>query len=255
MEDFINHNFNVSKIVTVCYVAPGTGTPVHKNRPSHGLALHLGGKRYYNFSGGKRILVRQGDLIYMPKGSNYVVEGIKTDGVYAINFDLSESVSFSPFAIKVKNLGAFLEYFKQAENAWRMKKQGFEMRCKSLLYTIILDMIKEYSYGYVPSSTEELITPAVAYIHNEYTGETISIAALAKMCGVSETHFRKIFSTVKGCSPVEYINSLKLSRAKELLSSGMYTVSEVSEQAGFHDESYFSRFFKKETGIPPSKYK
>ena len=255
MEDFINHNFNISKIVTVCFVAPGSGTPIHKNRPSHGLALHMGGERYYNFSNGKRILVRQGDIIYMPKGSDYVVEGIKTAGVYAINFDLSESVDFAPFAMKTKNYGAFLEYFRQSESAWRMKKQGFEMKCKSILYTIILDMIKEYSYGYVSPNSEELIMPAVTYIHKEYTGETISIARLAQICGVSETHFRKTFSSVKGCSPVDYINNLKLSRAKELLSSGMYTVSEAAELSGFHDESYFSRFFKKETGTAPSKYK
>ena len=119
----------------------------------------------------------------------------------------------------------------------------------------LLDIIKEYSCKYVSTKTEDLIIPAVTYIHSKYTEETISIANLAKMCGVSETHFRKIFFNVKGCSPVDYINSLKLSRAKELLNSGMYTVSEVAEQSGFHDESYFSRFFKKQTGLSPSKYR
>ena len=83
----------------------------------------------------------------------------------------------------------------------------------------------------------------------------LTMAELAQMCGVSETYFRRIFLNAKGCSPIDYINNLKLSRAKELLGSGMYSISEVAEQSGFHDESYFSRFFKKQTGVAPSKYK
>ena len=255
MENFINHNFNISKIAAVCFVAPGSGTPIHKDRPNHGLAMHMGGEKYYAFSNGKKLLVRQGDIIYLPKGADYVVESVMYGSVYAINFDLSETVDFSPFVMKVKNFGTFYESFKQAETAWRTKKQGFEMKCKSILYTIILDMIKEYSHGYVPTKTEEIIAPAVTYIHSEYTGETINVAKLAKLCDVSETYFRKIFLAAKGCSPVDYINNLKLSRAKELLSSGLYSVSEAAEQSGFHDESYFSRFFKKQIGISPSKYK
>ena len=254
MEDFMNYNFNISKISAACFVPPGGGTPIHQNRPYHGLALHLDGERYYKFSNGKRLFVSSGDLIYLPKGSDYVVEGIKTGGVYAINFDLSETTSFSPFVMKVKNLGTFSEKFKQVENIWHVRKHGFEMRCKSILYTVILDIMKEYSHGYISNNTEKLIAPAITYIHSEYTGDTISIARLAELCGVSETYFRKIFSAVKGCSPIDYINSLKLSRAKELLISGMYTVSEVAEQSGFHDESYFSRFFKKQTGVSPSDY-
>lgn len=255
MEAFINHNFNISEIITACFVAPGGGTPIHKNRPSHGLALHMGGERYYKFSSGKKLFVCQGDLVYLPKGSDYVVESVSTGGVYAINFELFETVDFDPFVMKTKNIGEFSESFKHAENAWHIKKNGFEMKCKSILYTVILDIIKEYSCKYISTKTENLIIPAVTYIHSEYTKKIISIANLAEMCGVSETYFRKIFFNVKGCSPVDYINSLKLSRAKELLSSGMYTVSEVSEQSGFHDESYFSRFFKKQTGLSPSKYR
>ena len=254
MKNFINHNFNVSKIILACFVAPGGGTPIHKNRPSHGLALHMDGERYYKFSSGKTLLACQVDLIYFPKGSDYVVEGVSNGGVYAINFDLSEITDFSPFVMRVKNLGAFSESFKQAENAWRAKKQGFEMKCKAELYMVIFNIIKEYSYGYISKTSEKLVEPAVKYIHSEYTGDTISIAKLAEMCGISETYFRKIFSNVKGCSPVDYINSLKLSRAKELLKSEMYTVSEVAELSGFHDECYFSRFFKKKTGISPSEY-
>lgn len=54
--------------------------------------------------------------------------------------------------------------------------------------------------------------------------------------------------------PIKYINNLKMTRAKELLSSGMYTVSEVCFLSGYKDESYFSREFKKHFNLSPREY-
>ena len=54
-----------------------------------------------------------------------------------------------------------------------------------------------------------------------------------------------------GVSPLAYINSLKITRAKELLLSGMYTVTEVAFMSGYSDISHFSREFKKSTGVSP----
>ena len=76
----------------------------------------------------------------------------------------------------------------------------------------------------------------------------------AKLCGISETYFRTLFKKVVGVSPLKYINDRKISRAKELISSKMYSIREVAQLAGFHDEAYFSREFKKATGVCPSKY-
>lgn len=52
-------------------------------------------------------------------------------------------------------------------------------------------------------------------------------------------------------SPLAYINKLKLNYALELLHSGYYTVSEVSDKCGFKNIYYFSTFIKKETGFSP----
>lgn len=254
MKDFMAHNFNIDKILVACFVPQGKETPIHKNRPSQGLAFHLSGEECYIFSGTK-ILARPGDIVYLPKGSSYEVKSVSAGDCYAINFDLSEPIFFSPFCFKTKNTARFFEAFKVAENAWRAKFSGFEMRCKAQLYSIICDMLHEYELAYLPKDTSALIKPAIEHIHLFYTGENISVTHLASLCGISETYFRRLFSKVIGVSPLKYINKLKLSRAMDLISTGMYSMREVAEMSGFHDEAYFSREFKKAVGLSPSEYK
>ena len=256
MKSFMKYDFNINKISLVCYVHSGDGVPVHINRPNHGLVLYTGGKSMFTFDN-KKIYVKKNDLIYLPKSSNYIMQVITKEqnaGCYAINFDLSEQTDFSPFVFSVKDPEIFTKLFKQSEFLWRTKASGFQMECKANLYKIICKLRKEFELGYIPSSTSEIIDPAIAFIHENYTGDNINISHLAELCKISEPYFRRIFKQTKGVSPLKYINNLKISRAKELLSSCMYSVSQVSEMSGFHDESYFSREYKKATGTSPSEH-
>ena len=58
MKEFMNYNFNIDKIVLAIFLAAGTGDAIHKNRASHGLAIHKGGEKIYTFSGGKKLIVK-----------------------------------------------------------------------------------------------------------------------------------------------------------------------------------------------------
>lgn len=253
MQNFMQYNFPINNIILACFVAPGSGAPVHKNRNCHGLVYHTSGLRYYQFDQ-VTLHAGPGEILYLPKGSDYIVKTEETGGCYAINFDYDDTTAFAPFSFKVKNPGTFLPGFKQAEQAWRTKSSGFEMKCKGELFQIIVALRKEYEMGYVSKDTEDILKPALHHIHAAYTGDNIAVPYLADLCGVSETYFRQIFKKALGVSPIKYMNELKLARAKELISSGMYSIGEIAELSGFHDESYFSREFKKATGTAPSKY-
>lgn len=253
LKRFMEYNFDINKIVLACFVPPNGGAPVHKNRSSHGLAFHPDGEREYVFQNMK-ILAKANDVVYLPKGSNYQVKKISPGACFAINFDTPEPLPFSPFVFKIKGANKFLDCFKSAELVWRTKTSGFEMKCKSELYNIIYHLRKEFELGYISKKYIESIKPAIDYIHMEYTNENISIPHLAQICNMSETYFRRLFKKACGTSPLQYINNLKITRAKEFLASGVYSVSEISELSGFHDESYFSREFKKATGMCPSEY-
>lgn len=254
MELFTNYDFNIEKIVLACYVGKGMGMTTHRNRPSHGLALHTGGVKKYAFENGKTLTVNKGDIIYLPKYSSYEVSSLQEGDCYAINFDIPQNSRFDPFVCRTKNTTSMLAYFKNAKTVWETKKEGYILKCKADLYNIIYMMQQEHFLSYVSKNKKDIILPALEYIHENYTTESLSIAALSKLCSITPEYFRSIFKSIYGVSPKNYITGLKISRAKELLASGMYSVTEVSFLSGYTDLSHFSREFKKATGISPKHY-
>lgn len=255
MKDFIKFNLDISKIVlAVKVISSSDHQKTHINRQSHGLALHFGGHKIYHFEDGHDLEVFKDDIIFMPKRSSYEVEVIEASDCYAINFDFFTDKDFSPFVFRPKNSAIFFENFKAAAYLFRYKYDGYIKGCKSALYEIIYNMEKEYGLSYVSKGKQALIAPAVEYIHKNYTSSHISVEELSKSCGITPEYFRSIFKNIFGASPLKYINNLKIERAKELISSGLYSITDVATLSGFADPSVFSREFKRAVGVSPSKY-
>lgn len=250
MINFMEYDFTINKIELAMLVESGKGAMVHKNRKAHGLAVFLGGERIFYFDD-KKFKVTKNTIVYFPKGSNYTIKEKFPSDCYAINFQMPDDVIFEPFAFKVKNLNSFLESFKSSVKIWTKKRTGYASKVKSELYNIIYNMQSEYS---IPYSNSTVIQPAIDYIHSNYYKENISVDYLANLCNISTVHLGNTFVKVFAMPTVRYINNLRMSRAKELLASGMYTVSEVCFLSGYNDESYFSREFKKHFNITPSEY-
>lgn len=253
MKDFMIYNFSVTSVTLACFVLSGKGMRVHVDRPAHGVALNLGGVKVYEFSDGRKVEVGANEIVYLPKGSTYKVSAKESGDCYAINFLISEDTVFPPFAVNVKDKQRILEHFKTARKEWEARRVGFEMQCKAELYGILSALQRDHALGYLPKSKEELIRPAVEFIHEHYTEEALSVVCLSELCGITPEYFRRIFGAIYGTSPVKYVNALKLARAKELIQSRSYTVTEAAAMSGFNDMSYFSRVFKKAMGVSPSE--
>ena len=259
MQDFMKYDFSISNIefAMIVHDTPDTipEDPVHKNRYAHGLVYMLG-EKLYTFNDGTSILTKKDDVLYLPKYSNYVVSQDEHSNCHPIDFNLSEDIVFKPFAFKPQNHQSTFEHFKKAEQAWRTKCTSYHMKCKSELYNILYDLQTSYFSAYTPTAKSNMILPAIEYINNNYTSETISIYKLARLCDITPEYFRAIFKQIYGTSPKNYINNLKLIRAKELLQSDhLTTIEAVAGECGYSDMCHFSREFKKFEGVSPINYK
>lgn len=256
MKEFMTHSFHVSELYAALYVNVHNATPKHKKRKYHGLVYQLTSSASYSFSDGKTIIVPPGHIIYLPIGSSYEAKILDdSQECYAINFSVLEPINFPPFIIRISSCSKIVETFKECTALWQTAKPNKYEKCLSLLYSILADMKKEFYKSYSPSAKFKLIQPAIQYIEEHYTMENISIPKLAEICDISDVHFRNVFRSIYETSPHKYIYNLRISRAKELLRCGEYTVSVVAEMCGFSSDSAFSREFKKTTGISPSDYK
>lgn len=92
------------------------------------------------------------------------------------------------------------------------------------------------------------------YMHATLS-EDLPISRYAEECHLSDSRFTHLFREVMGQSPVSYLTEARIRRAEELLFDTALPVSAVAEAVGIKSPYYFSRFFKKHTGISPSDYR
>lgn len=99
-----------------------------------------------------------------------------------------------------------------------------------------------------------VMNTAIAYI-NKYYHTNLTLGEVADICNLSQFHFSRIFKQQYGVNFIEYITNLRIYKAKQLLLESGVTIDEISEKVGYKEVSYFSKTFKKITGISPSEYR
>ena len=90
---------------------------------------------------------------------------------------------------------------------------------------------------------------------NEHFAEEISIEQYAMDKHLSTSWFIRSFKRYNGVTPMQYILNLRITNAKTLLRTTTYSVAEVASIVGYDNPLYFSRLFKKQTGLPPSEFR
>ncbi len=90
---------------------------------------------------------------------------------------------------------------------------------------------------------------------NERISEPYDADVYAKICALSRSRFAHKFKEEIGLPPLQYFVNLKFERAKELIAFSDLNISEIALQLGYDNPLYFSRHFKKHTGMSPSEYR
>ncbi|MBQ3505986.1 MAG: helix-turn-helix domain-containing protein [Clostridia bacterium] len=94
-------------------------------------------------------------------------------------------------------------------------------------------------------------------IINNYTDSEFNLDKAYELVPLSKEHIRKLFIKEHGISPLQYLKQRRLELAKQLLAKkedGYLRINEIAETCGFFDAAYFSRLFKKETGLSPNDF-
>ena len=102
--------------------------------------------------------------------------------------------------------------------------------------------------------TETILQPALIEMHTRYF-EQHSLEYYAKLCNMSASSFNHTFKNKTKVTPVTYLTTIRMERAKLLLASTKMTIEQISLSTGYTTPQYFSKIFKKYTGMTPNEYK
>jgi AraC-like DNA-binding protein len=106
----------------------------------------------------------------------------------------------------------------------------------------------------VTSLDEKLINKALAIVEQNLGNANFSVEDLSKELAMSRVHLYKKLLSITGKSPIEFIRTIRLKRAAQLLKKSQLTISEIAYQVGFNNPKYFTKYFKSEFNVLPSQF-
>lgn len=122
----------------------------------------------------------------------------------------------------------------------------------------ILEEVLNYVYGVMHEQDQVGNKGIVAYIREyvetHYTDSTLNISTIANSMGKNPKYIARVFKNETQEGILDYINDIRISKAVVLLSSGKYSVEEISEKVGYSTVKTFRRTFSKMKGVTPGKF-
>lgn len=106
---------------------------------------------------------------------------------------------------------------------------------------------------YASQMDKEFLNKVINILNEELSNSEFSVDDLCRRLGVSRTVLYNKIKTLTGQPPSDFIKVVRLNKAKEILETHKYMISEVADMVGFSDPKYFSVCYKKQFGISPSK--
>lgn len=106
----------------------------------------------------------------------------------------------------------------------------------------------------ITSLDEQLIQKALEQIERNIDNPEYSVEALSRDLGMSRMNLYRKLQSVTGHTPTEFIKTIRLKRAAQLLQGSQLTMVEVADRVGFSSSSYFTKCFKEQFGVLPTQY-
>jgi len=255
MSNFFDEDVVISGIRICIKVRDEIGTSVHKNRSSHGLVCFTEGESLFEFSGSKSLCVKAGQIIYLPKFSNYNSTDAPGTTCIAVNFDLADkTATFEPFVTQRDCASKYTTHFEKILHRWNSQTAGYQSGCLGILYTILYQLHQDRRQAYQSSYHAQLLENSVEYINSHLADPGLTVEHLAVRAGITPEYLRALYKARFGVAPKEFILNKRLDRAKTMVECGDIRLSNIPFECGFSEYSYFARVFKKRLGISPHQY-
>lgn len=254
-------NYSITEIVnTVDKQLPAVWSHTRENRPYHGfIYLQNGCIRYCDSR--ESVQIEVDEMLYLEEGSSYTLtsESRQQPEYIIVNFRIGESAGQPPLRsvlgrkIVPRDKLAMSEAFRKINESYFFMPTGYRLEIRSLLYEILYSALHASIMNNVTGEERRLL-PAVQKMRKSFD-KPYDITALAELCSLSPSHFRKLFHDYYGISPRDYLLKLRIERAKSLLRESDLPIGVIAEKTGWSDNAYFCKMFRLLSGKTPGQYR
>lgn len=220
------------------------------NRRSHGLIIKLEGKTEYCTSECSWML-EAGQILFVAKDASYEIREVEPGYSYVVNFESQEPVDRQIFLLSAGTGAGESNLAERMYHSWQKQDVWGAM---SGLYALLGKHLANREPHYSSSRERQLLEPAMVYLKEHLTDPELELSQLSRLAGVSDAYLRRVFKRQHGVGPGAYVIRERMRMASALLESGERNIGTVALRVGYRDALYFSRLFKKQTGISPSQY-
>jgi len=112
----------------------------------------------------------------------------------------------------------------------------------------------DYTFDFSEVKHSDTIHRVMEYIKSHYSGK-LTLEQIAASVHLSPSHISGLFRKETGQTVSAYIGFVRIEKSKQLLKTTQLSIAEIASRCGFEEQSYFSRVFRKQTGLSPKAYR
>ncbi|MBQ8374085.1 MAG: AraC family transcriptional regulator [Clostridia bacterium] len=287
MKKYFKHKLtnliNISKIVTIHYFEFEKNFKTEGEKHDFWELVYAEKESVICTADGAEILLKQGELLFHKPNEFHTLaaNGTKAPNVFILSFvckssamKFFENKKIAPQKSAVKFIYSILEEGKKTFDIPysdpKLKKMqllknptlGGEQLIKNYLEILLIDLLRtstetERGNDIFLKGKELSVKPVNDVIAVLQSGVTssLSIDDICAKTAYGRAYLFRVFKATTGKTIMEYYLALKIERAKQLLRENELSVKEISDHLAFNEPNYFTKTFKRLTGLTPSAYK
>lgn len=251
----------------------------------------LAGRTYLEVEGADPVTLIAGDFVLVPAAANYAISSLdppcKTplrgtpelgaDGIVHIgptdepaavqmligycslgSPDAELLVSLLPEMVVVREAERLKALAQLIADEARSDRPGRDVVLEHLMQVMMIEALRSSpdttaSPGLLKGLADERLRPALRAIHAA-PAENWTVADMGRIAGLSRSAYFARFNRYVGMSPMDYLQSWRMTIAKDLLRQGHKNIAQIATEVGYGSASAFSIAFSRQTGMPPGRF-
>lgn len=173
--------------------------------------------------------------------------------------DVTDSITYLPKLFSLPNQG-YRVAFNRAIDIYNQREEHYKRVASAEMHRFFLDVAHENLLMYISHhnsahvrKSEIVAEELLRYLLSNYT-EQISSELIEERFEMNFDYLNRIFTSITGSTIFAYLNAVRINHAKELIATTSLRFNEVAYLVGINNQFYFSKIFRKYTGITPSEY-